>query len=126
MQSLQKVIHVNRFKELQGLIASLADARAEGAKSVVLWAQGDKLNLLQEPGELELLERYARRFNLEIVLSAADNPDLRRMAKQLEWKVLWEMPGMEAVMEATNFQPDTIQWLTREESQEEKDWKVAG
>jgi hypothetical protein len=121
MKNLQKVIEVDTCKNLYNLIAAMGDARAEGAESVMLWSQGSSSKVLQNVDELELVERYVRKFGLKVTLSAANDPTLRRMASQLGWKVLWQVP--DTVLEREPIQPEISQWLFR---REQTGWQAAG
>lgn len=123
MKNSQKLILVNNYNNLYNLIAAFGDARAEGAESILLWAQGESSAILQEMGELEILERYARKFNLQVTLSAAGNPLLRHLATQLGWNVLWQIPGMDAILLGEAIQREANQWVVEEE---EAKWQVAG
>jgi hypothetical protein len=125
MNTFQQVILANKYNNLYNLIAAFADARAEGADSVLLWAKGEKISLLQDIGELEVLDRYARKFNLRISLSAAENPPLCRMASQLGWHVNWQIQGLDSILLGHSIQREANQWVVAEE-EEEASWQVAG
>ncbi len=125
MNNIQTVIRLDDCRDLRGLIAAMSDARAEGSDSVVLWGQGQESRLLKEIEQLELVKLYANRLDIKIVLSAANNPRLRRTANQIGWKVLWEMPEMDAILQGTAIEREANRWVVFDEADKD-DMKIAG
>lgn len=123
MTNLQSVIRVDENKDLYSLIAAMGDASAEGLDSVVLWSETKGSPILKSVDELDLVQLYAKRFSLDVSLSAANDPILSQLAKQAGWKVLWEMPEMDAILYGEEIKHEANQWVERNE---ETDWQRAG
>ncbi len=95
LAALADVSH-NHLSELQ-----LADKTYVGNRLVV-WSQGTHSELFDSIEKLEVVERHARKLGINIVLSAAANLPLRQWARQIGWKVLWEMSALDQTIDFLN------------------------
>jgi len=123
MTNTQTVIRVDENKDLYSLIAAMGDVSAEGQNSVVLWSETIGSPILKSVDELDLVQIYAKKFSLDITLSAANDPGLTQLAKQAGWKVLWEMPEMDAILHGQEIEHEANQWVERALK---TDWQRAG
>ncbi len=102
---MQPILITSHYTDLYAFLGALMDARQNldeqptPTNSVIIWSQEASSALLDDCGKLQLVEKYARKMNLDIIVSAAADLQLRQWANQVGWQVLWDLPGLEAAVD---------------------------
>ena len=93
---MQAILNTTKFSNFYYFLNALAvESEKSQDSSVVIWSPEELSNVLDSSEKVEVVELYARKLNVSIVLSAASNPTLRTWAKRVGWQVLWEIPGLD-------------------------------
>jgi hypothetical protein len=56
---------------------------------------------LDSRDKLDLVEHYAHKLGVKMVLSAANDVTLRAQAKEVGWTVMWDIPGLDQRLNTT-------------------------
>lgn len=92
---LSALVEVSTTKYVETTSGQLAQP-----ESVVIWSPEGSTGLLDSKDKLELVEKYARKLNVNVVLSAASDGELRSWGRQIGWTVMWDVPSMDCAPNA--------------------------
>jgi hypothetical protein len=119
VNKMQPIIVTDQYPDLyrflNAMLVEVSACEAQLVESVVIWSPEQRSSLFDESAKLELVERYARKLGVRVVLSAASDPELRKMAQQVGWTVMWDVPGLDQAAKFYNFRYQPYQAETFEE-----------
>jgi hypothetical protein len=110
---MQPIVISTDCKDLYQLLgamlekSALADSGQETfallqSKSLLIWSPEAESTLLDSFEKVELIERYARKLNHRIVLSAASDSKLMNWGREIGWQVLWQIPAMDQTLQSSS------------------------
>jgi|GEM_PF-1791462 len=111
---MQAILDTSKYSNFYYFLNALVvEVEKSQDSSVLIWSPGELSNILDSCEKVEMLEHYARKLDISVVLSAASNPTLQTWAKRVGWQVLWEIPGLDmpsysAIEQYTRPLPQTV------------------
>lgn len=102
---MQPVIVTTQYPDLYRfvnvLVSQVSGDRSghnSSCDSVLIWSPEAHSSLLDNRDKLDLVENYACKLGIKVVLSAANDASLRTLAKEVGWTVLWDIPGLDQAL----------------------------
>jgi hypothetical protein len=93
---MQAILNTKNYSNFYYFLNALVvESEKSQDSSVLIWSPGELSDILDSCEKVEVIEHYARKLDVSIVLSAASNSALRTWAKRVGWQVLWEIPGLD-------------------------------
>jgi hypothetical protein len=94
---MQPILKTTNFPDLFRFLAALQVEvlDAVDVDSVVIWEPEANSSLFTSYGTLEVVNRYAKKLGVTLIVSAASNLQLRQMAQQIGWEVLWNSTALD-------------------------------
>ena len=98
---MQPIIVTTQYPDLFRFLNALAlEASNKEVDSFLVWSPETHSSLLDSRDKLDLVEHYAQKLGVRMVLSAANDVALRAKAKEVGWTVMWDIPGLDQSLSA--------------------------
>ena len=99
---MQPILITTQYPDLYHFLnAMVLEVTTKKADSFVIWSPETQASLLDSRDKLDLVDHYAHKLGVKMVLSAANDPQLRALAQEVGWTVLWDIPGLDQALSAT-------------------------
>jgi hypothetical protein len=107
---MEPVLITTKYQDLYRLLAAMEVMVYENCKpeNILIWSPEASSKLLNGLDKLEVVNRYAGKLGVNVVLSAASDTKLRKLAKVVGWKVVWEIPTLDESANLFGFNPNQI------------------
>ena len=94
---MEPVLITTKYQDLYRLLAAMEVMVYENDKpeNILIWSPESSSRLLNSLDKLEVVKRYAGKLGVKVVLSAASDNKLRKLAKAAGWTVVWDIPTLD-------------------------------